>query len=188
MACSYPNEGFNGFVMLSGQDVVYSTTTDASTNHPRLHRETMMWTPYGFLVPSESNHVSVYQMMTGVASQSQVYAAVPLITADGSVYLLECYIDQSDKRIDACLIVPPGDITATMQCWTTDYPVRNVINTCMYLTHSVEKTIDHIVKFHGCRREYIHHTTVSAIAAECVKRGLNKSIQELKYGCLQENE
>lgn len=187
MPVPYPFEGFNGFALVYGQQVVYSTVSDASTHMPRRHPESLMWIPFGFVIPFEMSQNNLMQSLHGNHSSPDLYTLAPLITVEGELYTLETKIQDGSKTVRASLTLPKDDDTPTPLIYTTDTAVRNVIATCLHLTGSIEAMLDHIAKFHGCRRHYVVQTTVGAIANECYRRKLNEHIEGIYYGCLADS-
>lgn len=183
MIVQAPTQGFNGFVMVSGQDVVYSTRTDESTYHPRSHRQNTLQTPFGDLLPFENNQNGIIQALLGKISRT-TYLTVPMVIADGTLYEVELVIDDHRMELNANLLALPGDISPTLTLWTTHYAVRAILETCMHVTGDIEATIDHIVRYHGARREFLVHTTLGEIAARVKARGATRDIEELTYGIL----
>lgn len=184
MPVPYPYEGFNGFALIYGQDVVYATVTDGSTHMPRRHPDKLLYTPFGFVVPFEMSQANLMQALQGNHTIPSLYTLSPLITAEAEVYTLETKIQDGERTVRASLNTPKGDDTKTAMIYTTEMSVRNVVATCLHLTGSIEQMLDHITKFHGCRREYVVQTTVGAIANECYRRKLNEHIEGIYYGCL----
>lgn len=183
MITQAPIQGFNGFVLISGQDVVYSTRTDESSFHPRSHRQACIQTPFGDLLPFENTQNGIMQALINRVSQ-KMYLSVPMVTSDGSLYEIELSSDGKIKALNANLLALPGDISPTLTLWTTHYAVRAIIETCMHVTGSIEATIEHIVRYHGARREFLVHTTIGEIAAKAKARGATRDIEELTYGIL----
>lgn len=184
MAAKYPYDGFNGFALIYGQDVIYSSVSDATVHMPRQHPEKMMYTPFGFLVPFEQTSSAIMQALQGNHSKPQVFGLAPLITDQAEVYAIEVSVQRKEVDAHAQLLLAKGDDSKIPMIFSTDMAVRNVIATCLHITGDVEAMLDHVVKYHGCRRQYVVRTTVGALANECYRRQLNSHIEGIYYGCL----
>lgn len=180
MIDKFPSEGWSTFALFAQGEVVYGTHTDTTTHQPKRHRETELYTPYGFIVPIEQNHQMVHQLLKGVNTLDRwMHVYIPIITHTGDIYQL----DASNERVDVRYIESaewhPDDI-ATCRIYSLSPLYSQVIDTVYHLTHSIDAVLDHLERYHGLRRSMIARRPITDIAAECTRRGCTTPIGRLK--------
>lgn len=177
----FPSEGWSAFVLIAQGEVVYGTHTDSTTWLPKRHRESELFTPYGWVGPIEQNHQHVHQLLHGVRTAERwQHSIMPMITADGKVYQLDANHEYVDVRYVESGEWFKEDIE-TYRAYTLSTVHSQVIGTIYHLTHSIDAVLDHLERFHGMRRQNIVRRTIADIAAECKRRNCLTPIERLKH-------
>lgn len=181
MIDQFPSEGWSCFVLIAQGEVVYGTHTDATTWLPKRHRDSQLFTEYGWMGPIEQNHQHVHQLIRGVRTASRWQQTIlPMITANGDVYQLDANHEHVDVKF-----IESGEWFAedadVFRVYALSATYSQVIGTIYHLTHSVDAVIDHLERHHGLRRKTVVRRKIADIARECVRRNCTTSIERLKY-------